>query len=145
MAIIRTTVGMPRSRYTLTALRLHRQKAHRGGSTIIRKHISLGTQHHVPHQTLLPVDVTNVAILVWESATPSISCHDMCSMTLSLRHRVVIVGQTYARLTRASRYYSLHSRDIVDGPTRSTTLREPWSKDRLRGVFGVSDLRPDMR
>lgn len=146
MAIIRTTVGMPRSRYPLTALRLHRQGCV-GADQLLSVRILpyLGIQHQVPHQTLLPVDVTNVAILVWKSATPFRSCYDMFPMTLSLRHRVVILGQAYARLSRASKYYSLRSRDIVEGPTHSTTLRESRSKDRLRGDFGVSDLSPDTR
>ena len=121
---------------------------YRCGSTIIRRYPRYLLPYSGTPATISNASFTKdprVAVSVQKPATASTRCYDMCSRTLSLRHRTVFPGQTYSRSTRALKYHSRHSNNIVDGLTRDIIPRGPPPRDQSRSVFGISNICPDTR
>ena len=83
-------------------------KNRRGGADQLLS-AGISFQHQVPHQSLL----------LWKLTVLSIRCYDMRPLTLSLRHRSVVLGHMGSSLTQALKYYSSYSEGAVDGPARS--------------------------
>ena len=114
-AFIRTTVGMPRSKYTLNVLTVNRrinQSARINFYPLLYcptpGTASNSSSHKCYQRCGSCLEVSG-----------SIRCNDMRPLALSLRHRTIILSHTYSRLTQASKYYSSFSKDAEDGPTCS--------------------------